>query len=184
MHPPRNHIPCVQHLAAICPYDRLYALRPTSPRLQGELSGGHLINVHDVDLALVESPGLVSGLYVLRLQALRIGHGATSFRMHPTSICVHINRPCRPAHLLIHQLLTSTSSQRGEGQTRALFSGLGRLRRSFGFRHASIHRPRNRSWASAARNPSPALQRAARLDTSTVTIAAAISGTNTVTALM
>src|SRR5215217_5814065 len=87
VHPTRYHVPRVQHLAGIGPHDGLDVLRPTPPGLQGKSPRGDLVDVHYVDLAVVEGPGLVGGLDALGLQGLGVGHGAPSFPRFPARVC-------------------------------------------------------------------------------------------------
>src|SRR5262249_54559093 len=52
-------VPVVVHLAAVRSRDRLHALRPLPPRLEGRPPEHHVADRHQVDVALVEGPRLV-----------------------------------------------------------------------------------------------------------------------------
>src|SRR5918997_5632148 len=54
LHPPRDHVPDVRHLATVGSCDRLDGLRPLPSWLEGSLPHGYIVEGHYVHLPLVE----------------------------------------------------------------------------------------------------------------------------------
>src|SRR5215204_5523655 len=69
LHPPRDHVPYVRHLATVGPCDRLDGLRPPPSWLEGGLPHGYIVEGHYVHPAIVERAHFIRGAHILALNA-------------------------------------------------------------------------------------------------------------------